>query len=77
MSDSKILDALKEDDESPFWISNDERIMLTEMLASVSVVLRNGSLWFNKKGDPVNQQYADLADCIARRFANMPVEGEN
>lgn len=69
-----ILDALTDGEPQEFHINDSERIMLCEMLAAVSVVLREGKLWFNSPEDEVNEEYAALADSIARRFANMPVE---
>ena len=71
---SEIEKALK-DVTKEFYITNEERLTLCEMLACVSVVLREGKLHFNGPGEH-NLNYAALADDIARRFANMPVEQE-
>jgi len=72
---SEIEEHLK-DEERDFWISDPERVMLLEILACVSVVLRNGKLYFNRPGPENNEKYAAFCDEIARRFANMPVEKE-
>jgi hypothetical protein len=72
---SDIVEALK-GEEKDFWISNDERIALCEMLACVAAALRTGKLWLNSPKAKCNEDYAALAETIARRFANMPVEKE-
>lgn len=73
---SEIEKALKCGEPEPLNISNDERLMLLEMLACVAGVLRQGKLWFNGPKDPVNEKYADLAESFASKLANMPVELE-
>jgi hypothetical protein len=58
-----------------FWISNEDRLQLIDILVCVSHALKLGKLWFNKPG-PDNAQHAEFCEAIARRFANMPVEKE-
>ena len=72
---SEIEKALK-DETQDFWISNDERLTLIEILACVASVLRTGDLYFNGRGKH-NLKYADLCTAMAKRFANMPVEVES
>lgn len=68
------IEAALKDEEAPFHISNEERIMLVEVLGSVASVLKDGKLWFNAQGDKCNHMYADFCLDMAKRFANMPVE---
>lgn len=72
---SDIEKALKEEQQD-FYISNEERISLIEILACVASVLRTGNLYFNGKGDH-NLCYADLCIELAKRFANMPINDEH
>ncbi len=71
---SEIEKALK-DEVKDFWISNNERVTLIEILACVASVLRTGDLYFNGRGKH-NLQYAKLCADVAKRFSNMPVEPE-
>jgi uncharacterized protein YccT (UPF0319 family) len=73
---SEIEKALKTEQEE-FYISNEERKQLIDMLTMTSVALRLGKLWFNKPSKEYNKQFADFAETMAKRFANMPVHEEN
>lgn len=72
--DSKLSEILK-DVTNDFWISNDERKMLIDMLICVSIVLKEGKLHFNGKGKH-NKKYADFCLTMAGRFSNMPINEE-
>ena len=72
---SEIDTALKDKDRD-FFITNEERQHLVEILANISVVLRAGKLWFNAPG-PENIKHAEFCEEIAHRFANMPVQMEH
>lgn len=72
---SQIEEALKEQ-ECEFYISNEERITLCEILANIGVILKTGQVYFNGKGKH-NDSYADLCIEVAKRLANMPVHKEN
>lgn len=73
---SDIVEALKGEDTEAFWICDSERVLLCEILACVSVVLKNGKLHFNGHGEH-NTKYAEFCDDMARRFANMQIEQAN
>ena len=72
---SEIEAALK-DEEAPFHISNEERLMLVEVLGCIASVLKAKKLTFETKSGPANSYYADFCLEMAKRFANMPVEQE-
>lgn len=72
---SQIEEALKEQ-EHEFYINNEERITLCEILSNIGVILKSGQVYFNGKGKH-NDSYADLCVAIAKRLANMPVHKEN
>lgn len=72
---SEIEEALKEK-EHEFYINNEERITLCEILIYIGDALKSGHVYFNGKGKH-NNSYADLCIDIAKRFANMPVHKEN
>lgn len=73
---SEIIGALQ-DEQQDFWIADQERIALCEILTMIAAALKSGSIWFNKNDREFQQQYIDLCETIAKRFANMPVKQEN
>lgn len=73
---SEIEEALKGETEE-FYIDNNERIALCELLACVAAALKTGKLWFNKEGIHNQWPYIKLCDDMAKRFANMPINKEN
>lgn len=71
---TSIEEALKTRPEE-FHITNDERITLIEVLSFISCALKQGQLKFDSAGSQTtNAQYGEFCECIARRFANMPVQ---
>ena len=73
---SEIEKALKTEEED-FHISNDERLMLIDILIFVAAALKSGKLWFNEKGIEKNANYIWFCEMIAKKFANMPVEKQH
>lgn len=76
MEKSKIVEALK-DETAEFFINDNERVSLCELLVFVAEVLDSGKLWINSRKSTANRDYANLCRVIAKRFANMPVHREN
>lgn len=72
---SQIEAALKGETQD-FFITEEERITLVEILGCVCAVLMTGVLHFNGKGDH-NKTYANFCYEMARRFANMPIHKEH
>lgn len=71
-----IAEALKDDETPDVSISNEERLMLIDILYMIAATLENGKLWFNKPGIKNNQQYIDFCKMMAKKFANMEVHQE-
>lgn len=71
--ESEIEKVLKEGEPKEFWISNEERKQLIDILVMIGTALDKGNLYFNKPGES-NKKFSVFCVEIARRLANMPVE---
>lgn len=70
---SEIEKALKDEETDLINISDDERLMLVDVLAFVSHALKKEMIWFNKRGLKHNQQYIEFCQRMAKKFACMKV----
>lgn len=69
-----LFEFLRTSDGEEVHITSEDMKMLVDILGCVSVVLREGKLWFNdKEQSPV---YADFCERIARKFANIKIHAE-
>lgn len=69
-----VFESLRISDGEDVHITSEDMKILVDILGCVSVVLRNGKLWFNDKKQSTT--YADFCERIARKFANIKIQRE-
>jgi len=70
------IEQLLKTEEQDFWISEDERKHLIDVLSFIAAALFDGTIWFNKPGKE-NLEHSRFCAEIAQRFTNMPIHKEN